>query len=978
MPRFPLLLAALLLARNASGQTVEWTFDTPPEGLGLPAKLATRTAEAPGAANQVLRIATDVPHHTIVKVANSENTPDFVLSLRAKLEAMTGTPPTIYLYGRQGGTGFRGLQVARTTSQILCWKGKGQHNPHFGPAGLGLARKNGWLRLKFACVGDLVAAKAWLDGKPEPGWQVLGKDGDQPTGWAGFGVWTHPKTPSSAVVLFDDVAFTAIQPGQAEGLGLVAANIPQLTAAALAKRQGVFEIDGNTVLASPKTALLIDSRTGDIASILDRTTEQEFITDILRQPLFRGSLLNPRSGDTEPFSARDFGHIRLDEAAPDTVRIAFSEHLQYALKVTATIRMDATGTHRFGIAMENGSDWAIADLEYPLAPAPSALAGDGSDDRMILPWSAGGLLPAPGQIHARRSAAYPGAAYAQFTAHYNDRSGIYWAAEDGEGYPKIMNLRSMPGTSCGIHFTHRFPALAGQDIALPYDVAMTTFQGDWMDAADRYGAWAKTQPWCATKLTSRTDIPAFLKEGSGIIISPVQSQSIREKLFGKGMERLPKVLNAYREATGLKHMVFIPYGWENRGTWAGINYLPAVPSNEFWQRMNQELRRHGHRTAFLTSGYWWVVKRQKTGNGAAFDDTADFEQRQDMCVQNLDGTVWGVDWYERTKQHGSWRGYSVGLCHGSKDAQAALKKTFLQAAALGVPLVSFDQEIGGSQHAPCYHPDHGHTPGWGRWMWTDFEALCQDILKEGKPIQPELGLFLENVSELAIPYMATYWSRQFGEVDIGNANGRGIGLFSYLYHDYVTMIGAACVQGQGKLGTRPDYLLRCRILANNLTRGLIPGPFMHDVPLTGGDKWRRPVAAAYRSFCRPYAQFPQYLLLGETCRPPRLECGSVPTFYYRQDQAKGKPLRPGGPPVRKIETSLETVATGSFTAADGSVGTVIVNATDQPRQAVVHLEPKRTHLLHGADGTPLVSKFGRDGQLSLDLEPFGVRFLISR
>ncbi|MBT7302762.1 MAG: hypothetical protein HN849_24745, partial [Victivallales bacterium] len=57
MPRFPLLLAALLLARNASGQTVEWTFDTPPEGLGLPAKLATRIPEAPGAANQVLRIA---------------------------------------------------------------------------------------------------------------------------------------------------------------------------------------------------------------------------------------------------------------------------------------------------------------------------------------------------------------------------------------------------------------------------------------------------------------------------------------------------------------------------------------------------------------------------------------------------------------------------------------------------------------------------------------------------------------------------------------------------------------------------------------------------------------------------------------------------------------------------------------------------------------------------------------------------------
>ena len=39
-------------------------------------------------------------------------------------------------------------------------------------------------------------------------------------------------------------------------------------------------------------------------------------------------------------------------------------------------------------------------------------------------------------------------------------------------------------------------------------------------------------------------------------------------------------------------------------------------------------------------------------------------------------------------------------------------------------------------------------------MWTDFRDLCVSILWEGKPIQPEWGLFMEDCSELAMPYMA--------------------------------------------------------------------------------------------------------------------------------------------------------------------------------------------------------------------------------
>ena len=58
--------------------------------------------------------------------------------------------------------------------------------------------------------------------------------------------------------------------------------------------------------------------------------------------------------------------------------------------------------------------------------------------------------------------------------------------------------------------------------------------------------------------------------------------------------------------------MFVPYGWENRGTWAGINYFPAQPSNESWIEVNRELRKTGDASMFLVSGYWWVTKRAAT------------------------------------------------------------------------------------------------------------------------------------------------------------------------------------------------------------------------------------------------------------------------------------------------------------------------------------------------------------------------------
>jgi hypothetical protein len=324
------------------------------------------------------------------------------------------------------------------------------------------------------------------------------------------------------------------------------------------------------------------------------------------------------------------------------------------------------------------------------------------------------------------------------------------------------------------------------------------------------------------------------------------------------------------------------------------------------------------------------------------------------------------------------------LCHGSEQAQRTMKDIFVHAARLGVSIVSFDQEQGASQHAPCYNTSHGHGRGFGPYIWEGFRKTCEMILAEGKPINPDLCLSLEDTCELTIPWLATYWSRQFKggfEEDSPPLPGysNSVGLFSYLYHDYTTAIGAACVQGQGDRSVQPPAELRCFILSNNLCRGLIPGPFIHDVPLDPKDEWHRMVSSAYFSYCQPYAHFPEYLVLGETIRPPKVECKTV-TVSVKVDAPPQKGAKPPAAQVSR-EVRFPAVNAGSFRAADGTEAVILANATDKPRSAKLSFPHNSTMLKLYDASRREVSQWADVAigqEIPIDLEAYGTRVLIVR
>ena len=754
-----------------------------------------------------------------------------------------------------------------------------------------------------------------------------------------------------------------------------------LDASACADRNGIFRSGGCVGLTNGHVAAAFDANNGELAHIIDVASGQEFVAPSQRRSLLTVVLTRPGADERLEIHSSDFDRVVIRVLGESSLTVLFEGHPTHQLRAAVDARIDKDRI-RLRAEVTNDSDWCVAGVIFPQTAFPPSLGADDSRDRLLIPWSGGGLVHSPARFTASEQLDYPYWAFAQFYAFYNDRAGLYIAAEDNGGHHKTFRIQCETGRYASLNLQHNQPELPGNDFELPYDVVLRTFTGNWRHAADLYKTWAEKQSWCRRALTERKDLPPFLKEGAALLIGSIHNPRRREETFGLDMEKLPGLLDRYRQATGVPHMIFVPYGWEHHGDWSGINYFPAVPSDETWKRINGELKWRGHRTAFMVSGFWWVIKRKAIRDLPPFDDSEDFRRRRDMCVHRPDGTVWTMDVYnyENMKTFYLWKGLSTTLCHGSPEARRTMKDIFLRIADLGVSLINFDQEIGGGQQVPCYHPEHPHAPGRGNYMWEGFRDVCDAILEEAKPDHPDLGLFMENESELAIQRMATHWSRQFGEVEIGFCGSRGVGLFSYLYHEYTTCIGAAMGQGQGFMRADKDPELKDYVLTNNVARGLIPGPFMRNVPLDSDDPVRRRHSRLFCACSRVFGSFPDYLILGRTLHPLGVECDTFTAWFFRNDPAVLKPVSETEPAPVRCEVELPVINSGRFEAPDGSQALFLIPVRDKQHAAAVTLPAGPETVVCDASRAELqrIPEAREPRRVTLTLEPYEINVILMK
>lgn len=785
--------------------------------------------------------------------------------------------------------------------------------------------------------------------------------------------------------------------------------LPALMCLAAIARAEIVPLANGWAVRTGTTEVRFDGSTGQIKQLLDRRSGLNFVAPEQPCPLFRLALTKPelikevklnyhnleRAEYERPAPAGNitdataFSAVHFAREGVDALRIVFEKHAALPLLAEARVTASADGKVRFRFKVENKSDWTVAGIRYPQWAVPAALDGEAGDDCALWPAivTDGSLIEGPSLHTQERLATYPRQAGVQFTAYYNNRrqSGIYLATEDAAGHVKNFDFKAEAGRWAQLLIDHRLPEVRRPVVELPYDTVVTAFRGDWHDAADLYKAWAKQQYWCAKTLAQRADIPAFLKEGAVGGIYGVSRRLPHDQAESQVRTELPDLAADYQRRTGAKHFILVPYGWEKNGQFVGGEYLPAFPSSQAWAAIAPPLAARGIRLAMLTSGYKWDIRSEGGGKKAlgVWDDSKTMPPERYQALLNAAVKLPSQrPWMQAGAHHEagfSPRGNTdkTFWCRSPAASQEFLRQQFMGVLALGVPLVSFDQEIGGGQLLPCYAKDHGHEPGFGSYMMQDFRKLCGAMLAEGKRTNPDFGLFLENVSEMSIPEMATFWGRQSGIVETWPRLARTLGLFSYLYHEYIPVMGAACVQGIGNRDGKVSPEARVYLFANNLVRGQVPMPFLNFVPLNPGNEGERMQAEAYFSYARPIVAFPEYLARGITRRPPVLKTDDVTlTLEWSGAASDGfKAHDKQGP----VNITVPALAHGAYEAADGSLGVIIANTTAQLRAGALLL-PYRVRLatIYRGDRTLERECLNLAGGAALELKlgPLETRMLI--
>jgi len=676
-------------------------------------------------------------------------------------------------------------------------------------------------------------------------------------------------------------------------------------------------------------------------------------------------------------NAGEFNTITAAIKDDKKIDLNFSDHTSRPVAVTVSVREDEVGLMRLSISINNSTDGIVKNINFLRLLISKGIAkGKDLNDKLIAPSFSGSILiDEPWKKTKSISGLYPYLMELQFIAYYNDVAGLYMATYDGDGHYKKMSIILEEGEDIQMNIEHYQPELPGNDVTLSYETILGTFNGDWYTAADIYKKWAITQQWCAKTINERDDLPKYLTEGAAILAVPFLHEMPQYKLYSYDyIEKFPQIAEEYRQRTNMPHIGFVPMGWENKGAWAGINYFPALPSNEIWRSVNKKLCSQGDFTFMLPSGYKWVIKRQATElMGPEINDTADFEAKKAMTIHTQEGKPWIHDGYDDTSYYG---GITAKLCHSSSDAKDVMRKIYKDIAELGVSIIQFDQEHGGAQDIPCYNPTHGHKPGYTNEFCWDFSGLCQSICNDGKAINPNFGLSIEGCGEQCIQNMATMWGRQCSEVDESMSGVQSIAMFSYIYHEFLPIIGDGFSVGQGMKATLGSAELRCFRLAKALVRGLIPTVYMEQVPINPENEWQRKVSTAFTSYCRTYKHFAKYLIKGVTLRPPKIECATQNVWHYISNSF-GDEILPDGRKASKVTIERPTVIAGSFKAYDKTIGIVIANTTEQKQKITVHDLPENILATIFNVDNEIEAKLENfiDG-INLDLEAFGVRVIV--
>ncbi len=595
------------------------------------------------------------------------------------------------------------------------------------------------------------------------------------------------------------------------------------------------------------------------------------------------------------------------------------------------------GTVEWETEIVNHTEYHIENIELPCLSIPDDLVGNGGDSHIFWPKTEGCVIDDFKTMENRhflktdnkslQSAMhymYPGMMTMQFMAYYGCRGGLYFAAHDTEGYPKLLQCyRENDGIRMSIMI---FCGVAPMSVSKPsWRMALTIFEGDWMDAAGIYRDFIETSGFrLPEKVYLNKKLPVWHSESPVVVIYP--PRSYRGTGYMGPNEFFPyvnsiKYLDDLSEEFGSKVISLLTY-WEGSAPWCPPYIWPPYGGEDAFREYTARMHEKGHYVGVYGSGVYWTDRSKLCPE---FDMSKEREERglDAVMCQAPDQTVFPDSNHESIRE-----GYIMcSACEAVRDIVTDQVEKIAEAGADFIQY--FDQNHGGRGYI-CYGRKHGHPFAYGKWN----SDSVKDIYGR---INSKLGEYSEKCGRMSAigceSSPADYFIkdlpfndiRYWGTVDYA----RFVPAFQYVFHEYcVNFMGnQAGFAARVPVEDNPDSLIFR--LAYSFTCGDMLAVVMKsggEIHWEWGMSWLIPgppqknIKAAVRNFnAMRKGNGMKYLHYGRMLKPEEvLQEGS-----YELKSKNGTKL------------AFPWVLYSKWVAPDGTIAQIFANYSAEPKKVAV-------------------------------------------
>lgn len=497
--------------------------------------------------------------------------------------------------------------------------------------------------------------------------------------------------------------------------------------------------------------LLLNGTNGDIESLVHNGRELIFRSAAPRA-LF-GIRLRQADGkpvDLSALAATRFSAERSERAGQQLLTLHYHRLAGRALDVAVEVRCPGDSPLTFWrLSVQNGTGLMIDHIDFPTVVTPNDLIATGGDGRVFWPAMEGALIEdierrerGPWRYqpvehpHFGWIGLYPSSCPMQFMAYYARKAGLYLAAHDDHSHPKGIEFHKHPGGGIQLDF-RLFPGgIKAESYAMPYEMVLGVFEGDWHAAAEVYRTWrdASAMPR-PPRLDSNPALPGWFEKSPVVVTYPVRGEKDMGDMTPNEYYLYTRAVEPLRrlgQEMGAPVLALLMH-WEGSAPWAPPYVWPPHGDAGDFARFVRDLHADGNLVGLYASGVAYTLR---SNTDPTYNMEKEFAEKKIVQYVNI-----APDGHPAT--NGVCAGPSAqrigyDLCPANAWVQDTVVHEVEKILPSGVDYLQyFDQNLGGSSYR-CYARSHGHPPAPGVWqneaMSRIFGRINDAVARSGRKV----------------------------------------------------------------------------------------------------------------------------------------------------------------------------------------------------------------------------------------------------